>query len=85
MDPKALMWSLATLLSWFTPSGEVSSLSQATHILLPSEAGPFPFLSCMMLKIAWLFPNQWVEDWAMFSSWEGWQQEGTRGRELLTL
>lgn len=70
-----------------TLSEEVSLLNPATHILLPSEAGPFPFLRCMMLKIAWLFPNMWAEDWAMFSSWEGWQQEKTRGRgtTLLTL
>lgn len=68
IGPGVLKGSLATLWSRFTPLGEVSSLSQATHILLPSEAGPLPFLRCMALKIAWLFPNLWAQDWAMFSS-----------------
>lgn len=52
-----------------TSPGEVSSVSQATHILVPSEAGSFSFLRCMMLKIAQSFPNLWAEDVAMFSSW----------------
>lgn len=52
----------------FTLLEEGSSVSQATHILVPSETGPFSFLRCMMLKIV-QFPNLWAEDWAMFSSW----------------
>lgn len=52
-----------------TSPGEVSSVSQATHILVPSEAGSFSFLRCMILKIVQTFPNLWAEDMAMFSSW----------------
>lgn len=36
----------------FTSREDGSSGSQATHTLVPSEAGPFSFLRCMMLKIA---------------------------------
>lgn len=45
---------------------------------MPSDAGPFSFLRCMVLKIVYSFPNLWAEDLAMFSSLEGWQQEVER-------
>lgn len=79
MSARAFGWlQLASYLGSFTSPEDGSSLSQATHILVPSDAGPFSFLRCMMLKIVSSFPNLWAEDLAMFSSLEGWQQEVER-------